>query len=106
MDLQVYPPIKRRTPMHPGCGANRTQWGISMRLTDLLDREDFLAGRGLELTTQPWVVKCAGKIVGYHPDPHYALGWVVAARNHGLVADMYRQHSLAEILKQEWDAEK
>ena len=86
-ELQVKPPIKRRTPKHPACITNATHLRTLLALCDY-PREHFMAGRDLVRTIERWGVRVNGKIVGYHADSQYALGYALAAHSTGLEAEV------------------
>ena len=84
-DLQVLPPIRKRTPKHPECTTRHHVMGIYLQLVHMRDPQ-FLAGELLSRDPARFAVHVDGKLVGYHDDGQFALAYAYAAAEGDLTA--------------------
>jgi hypothetical protein len=85
--VSVHPMRLTPTPRHPDCEKRRYQYGTKVWLLNEFKRpEDYTNGCGLQTRKARWqlVASATGKVLGYHPEAQYALGWAMAARDRGV----------------------
>jgi hypothetical protein len=79
-DLQVLPPVRKRTPVHPYCYTDRRADGGHQATLDAVSRAEMVAGTLLYHDERRFPLYIQDTCVGSTDDAQWALAYKIAAR--------------------------